>query len=124
MRLALAAVLALAATPAAADGSLTWGRPLDSAAGPNVLDLVRCEGGACAARVTFHNSHLKGFAFTRRFTLDMGGLPVAVTITEGEAMAPDEIAVTPPPGFAADPPRLVVEEDGTGIVTIRPLPMS
>ncbi len=122
MRYVLAALLL--ASPALAEDGLRWGTPIDPASGPNALRLIPCDGGACAAQVTFHNSQLRGAALTRRFTLEVAGLAVAVTVTEGELRAPDEIAVTPPPGFTAEPAHLAVEEDATGVVLIRPVPLS
>lgn len=123
MRL-LAVLILAAAPPALAEGRVTWGVPLDRAAGPNALEIVRCTEGGCAARVTFRNSQLRGPAFTRRFTVEGAGLAVTVTIIEGALRAPDEIAVTPPPVFIAEPPRLAVEEDGTGTILILAQPMS
>jgi hypothetical protein len=123
MRRLLPALLLVAAPAWAGDG-LSWGIPVPGSLGPNELHLVPCEDGGCAARLTFRNSQLRGAALVRRFTLEIGGLSVAVTVTEGELRAADEIAVVPPPGFTAEPARLSVEEDATGLVVIRPLPMS
>jgi hypothetical protein len=123
MRLALPALL-LAASQATAGGDLRWGIPVEGSRGPNELHLAACEEGDCAFRLTFRNTQLRGAALTRRFTVEIRGLSVAVTVTEGELRAADEIAVTLPPGFTAEPARLAVEEDATGVVVIRLLPMS
>jgi hypothetical protein len=122
MRLAL--VLALIAGPVFAEPSVRWGIPLERSGGPNELSLTRCEGGGCFAQVTFRNSQLRGMALTRSFSLDLDGFKVGVTVIDGELREPEQVVVTAPPGYYAEPSRLMVGEDAAGIVAIVAMPMS
>jgi hypothetical protein len=122
MRLALA--LALLTSPALAESSTHWGIPLERAGGPNELRLARCEEGACFAQVTFHNSQLRGMALTRSFALELDGFKVSVTIIDGQLREPEQVVVTVPPGFYAEPSKLMVDEDAAGVVNIVAMPMS
>lgn len=118
-------VLALCLVPglAAAGPDQSWGRAVDGRPVPSELHLRRCATG-CAAEVTFRNRHLWGPALTRRFTLEIEGLSVAVTVTDGESAAPDLMRVEPPPGYLAEPSELAVDEDAVGVIRLQPLPMS
>ena len=48
----------------------------------------------------------------------------AVAVTMGDGESPDIMTVSPPPGFEAAPPSVEVDEDSTGRIEIRYLPMS
>jgi hypothetical protein len=122
-RLLLLSLLCLAPGLATAGPDQLWGRAVDGRPGPSELHLRRCESG-CAVEVTFLNRHLWGPALTRRFVLELDGIEVAVTVADGESMAPDRIVVEPPPGYVAEPSALDVDEDATGIVRLQPIPMS
>jgi hypothetical protein len=122
MRLALA--LLVVASPAFAETSINWGIPLERSGGPNELRLSRCDNGACFAQVTFQNSQLRGMALARSFALDLDGFKVSVSVVDGELRAPERFAVTPPPGFTAEPSELTVGEDEAGIISIVAMPMS
>jgi hypothetical protein len=122
--LRLAVLLTLLAGPVLAESDVRWGIPLERSGGPNELSLTRCDGGACFAQVTFHNSQLRGMALTRSFALDLDGLSVGVTVIDGELRAPEQVVVTAPPGFYAEPSTLMVGEDTAGTVQIMAMPMS
>ena len=122
MRLALAFLVL--ASPALADTDVRWGIPLARSGGPNELRLSRCDGDACFAQVTFQNSQLRGMTLTRSFALDLDGFKVSVTVVDGELRAPERFAVTPPPGFTAEPSELTVGEDEAGTISIVAMPMS
>lgn len=108
---------------ATADPHLAWGTPLDRAQGPCELQLRRCDDG-CFAEVAFLNRHLQGQALARRFALSLDGLEVVVTIEDGTLRAPDRFSVVPPPGLLAEPSFLDVDEDATGVIVLRPMPVS
>lgn len=52
------------------------------------------------------------------FTLEIDGLAVDVRVEINASGADDLITVTPPPGFMAVPPSLLVPEDGGGRIDI------
>ena len=119
----IAMALCLAPAVAGARPDLRWDIPLDPAQGPSELRLDRCDDG-CFARVSFLNRHLHGPALARRFTLDLQGLEVLVTVEDGALREPERFTVIPPPGFTAEPATLAVDEDATGVIALVPLPMS
>lgn len=114
----LLAALALAAAEARAEERLAWGVPATEA-GPSVVELRRCapdEG--CFARVLFLNTLVDGRPDLVAHPLDMGGFVVLVSVLIQGHTIPDEMAVTPPPGFRAIPARIDAEEGATVEVLI------
>lgn len=108
-----AIALACLAAPVASEPRHEW----DGSA----LELSRCPDADCFV-VTFYNVvSLPIGPFD--VTLDLDGFVVVVTYRGQYDIEPDAIAVVPPPGWAAEPAELVVEDGGSGTVVIRPVPM-
>lgn len=76
--------------------------------------------GEAVAEVVFKNdfAHNTGIEF---HTLTIPGLSVTLEMRVGNGDVPDEMFVTPPEGFIAVPPAVVVPEKETGRVLIVPL---
>ena len=108
---------------ASAGPDVSYGVAFEVGGQPSALHLGYCQT-ACFAEVRFKNTYLYGGAFTRRFPLDLDGLAVTVTIVDGQGMLPEVFSVTPPPGFIAEPAEVPVEEDGSGVIALYPMPMS
>lgn len=121
----LLAALLLAAAPAWADGtpsagaeSQVWGATASRA----VVWLERSQDHP--ATVVFENRLTIGNPDEMAFTLAIEGMSVLVAVTMGDGENPDVMTVSPPPGFEAAPPSVEVDEDSTGRIEIRYLPMS
>lgn len=70
------------------------------------------------AEVVFLNTELHDLP-SETFDLTLGDLTVSVTITPDRAYGqPDHFTVTPPPGFFAIPPELIVPENAAGRIVI------
>lgn len=70
------------------------------------------------AEVVFLNTELHDLP-SETFDLTLGDLTVSVTITPDRANGqPDRFTVTPPPGFIAIPPELIVPENAAGRIVI------
>lgn len=70
------------------------------------------------AEVVFLNTELHDLP-SETFDLTLGDLTVSVTITPDRAYGqPDRFTVTPPPGFIAIPPELIVPENAAGRIVI------
>ncbi|WP_210527954.1 hypothetical protein [Rubellimicrobium arenae] len=119
----LIAALALWPSLALAGPDLSYGVALDGRHDASELHLAHCAAG-CFAQVTYVNRFLRGDAWTRQFTLDLDGLSVGVTITDGTGASPERVAVTAPPGFYAEPAEIEVNEDADGVIALYPIPMS
>ena len=52
-------------------------------------------------------------------TLDVGGVQIGVTWHHLPGDVPDEIEITPPPGYVVDRPRVVVPENDETTVRVR-----
>ena len=120
----LAALCLLAApawsegAPSAGAGSQVWGVTASRA----VVWLERSEEHP--ATVVFENRLTVGNPDEMAFTLAIDGMSVLVAVTMGDGENPDVMTVSPPPGFEAAPPSVEVDEDSTGRIEIRYLPMS
>lgn len=123
MRSCLAVLVALWPALVAAGPELSYGVAYEPGGKVSQLHLSRCET-ACFAQVSFENRFLWGGAWTREFHLDLDGLRVGVTIVDGEGLAPEVFSVQPPLGYIAEPAALSVEEDGSGVIALYPMPMS
>lgn len=70
------------------------------------------------AEVVFHNLNVHS-VLAEEFTLTLGDITVGVLFERDITYsADDRFTVTPPAGFIAVPPALVVPENGTGIILI------
>ena len=69
------------------------------------------------AEVFFANENIHPLA-AEEFTLTLDGLTVSVRVDRGLGMLPDTMTVTPPPGYIAWPPEIVVPEGGAGTILI------
>ena len=69
------------------------------------------------AEVHFVNdiTHQRG---SETFTVELDGLPVEVEYRMNTHGADDTMTVTPPAGYVAEPPEIVVPEGGAGVVLI------
>lgn len=123
MRTCLPILVALWPALAVAGPDLTYGVAYEPGGEASQLHLSRCEA-ACFAQVSFDNRFLWGGAWTRRFSLDLNGFEVTVTIVDGEGLAPEMFSVEPPPGYVAEPASLPVEENESGIIALYPMQMS
>ena len=123
--LAALALLAWGLSPPpaeAAEDSYTWGV---GRTGPCVVVIEPCgDEPDCAAVVRFANRLVWGATDLPAATLTLDGLAVVVSVDQRDYRTPDVLVVTPPPGYRADPPVIGVEDDGEGVVVIRPVPMS
>ena len=123
MRTRLAVLVALWPALAVAGPELSYGVSYEPGGEVSQLHLTRCEV-ACFGQVSFENRFLWGGAWTRSFDVDLDGLQVSVTIVDGEGLAPEVFSVQPPPGYVAEPATLSVEENGSGVIALYPMPMS
>lgn len=69
------------------------------------------------AEVIFSNHDIHVF-FIETFTLTHDGITVDVMVEINASGADDRMTVTPPPGFIAVPPELLVPENGAGRILI------
>lgn len=106
----LIATLALT-LPAAAQDTAMW-------AGTG-CQLVPVTGSAEVAQLRCRNVLNSTSPFTEG-TLTAGGLDVGLSILHTPGGIPDEFTVTPPIGFVAVPPVLVLGEGAAGVVAIVP----
>ena len=129
MRTAL--LLMLLPTLAAAQDAtrFEWGVPVEGSA-PSVLSLEHCDL-PCVAVVRFDNTLVTsgrrsgiGFPLPMRTTLAIAGVVMAVTVENGTGMVPDLMQVSPPPGYAAEPRKVLVADNTSGRVRVVLVPMS
>ncbi len=114
----LALLLALWPSWAGAQTSHAWG---DGDTGPCRVEIRPCAGD-CAAEIVFANRLVVGPGVVEA-TLALPGLTVAVRVDTERQDVPDVLVVTPPVGFYADPPSLIVGEGETAIIRVRPVPV-
>lgn len=121
----LLAALVLAAGPALADGAPSAGAESQGWGATSSRATVRLErSGEHPATVVFENRLTVGNPDEMAFTLAIEGMSVLVAVSMGDGDDPDVMTVSPPPGFEASPPSVEVDEDSTGRIEIRYLPMS
>lgn len=101
----------LLALPAQAQDAAYWG-------GTGCV-LVPVEGQAHIAEARCINL-LTGYQPWTEADITAGGLTVHLSVLHGPDRVPDQFVVTPPDGFVAVPPVLVLDEDQTGVVRIIP----
>lgn len=103
---------ALLAAPAFAD-ACQWGNSIKSEAVGSTTD----DGGA----VTIHNRLTCCHDNVTVCSMPIDGVgDVTVEWSHGAGDIPDEIEVTPPFGWRAEPPAIVVPEGGAAIINILP----
>jgi hypothetical protein len=107
---ALLLSLALAA-PAAAQDAAFWGG--------TGCKMVQVAGLAHVAEVRCRNVETTGAAFNEGAML-AGDLVAHVAILHGPGDVPDQFIITPPEGFVAVPPVLVLDEWTEGVAVILP----
>jgi hypothetical protein len=121
------AALLLALWPAlgSAEGPthVVWGNPVEGS-GPSALSLEACDL-PCVAVVRFDNTlvtHGTGDGIGApplvRATLAIPGVAMAVTVEAGGGLTPDLLKVLPPPGYAAEPREVLVEDNASGRVRV------
>ena len=121
------AALFLALWPAlgSAEGAthVAWGVPVEGS-GPSALSLETCDL-PCVAVVRFDNTLVtggKGGGIGApplvRATLAIPGVAMAVTVETGGGLTPDLLKVLPPPGYAAEPDEVLVEDNTSGRVRV------
>jgi C4-dicarboxylate-specific signal transduction histidine kinase len=69
------------------------------------------------AEVTFQNRDIHPLQ-VERFTVELDGLAVGLVLELNTSGADDLLTVTPPPGYYADPPQVVVPENSAVTVLI------
>ncbi len=69
------------------------------------------------AEVTFQNRDIHPLQ-VERFTVELDGLAVGLVLELNTEGADDLLTVTPPPGYYADPPQVVVPENSAVTVLI------
>ena len=79
----------------------------------------------CVAVVRFDNTlvtHGKGDGIGTpplvRATLAIPGVAMSVTVEAGGGLTPDLLKVLPPPGYAAEPREVLVEDNASGRVRV------
>lgn len=107
MRLVLSALIL--ALPAQAQDAAYWG-------GTGCV-LVPVEGQAHIAEARCVNL-LTGYQPWTEADMTAGGLTVHLSVLHGPDRVPDEFTVTPPDGFVAVPPVLVLDEDQVGTILL------
>jgi hypothetical protein len=126
-----AALLPLLWPSLAAAGDATrfvWGVPVDGSK-PSMLSLEPCDR-PCVAVVRFDNTlvTLGGQAgidaSVIRAQMALDGVPLAVRVEVGGGLTPDRLAVLPPPGFAAQPREVLVDDNASGRVRVVLAPTS
>jgi hypothetical protein len=108
----LAIALCAAAAPALADDCRWGGAPYSTA---NVAPDG--EGGAV---ITFWNGLTPPNPFDAPCHVPFGEGEIVIEWEHGPGMLPDTGFVTPPEGYIAIPPYVVIEEEDTGTVRIVP----
>ncbi|MBP1805313.1 hypothetical protein [Rubellimicrobium aerolatum] len=106
-----------------------WGVPVAGST-PSAVSLEPCDL-PCLAVVEFDNtlvttgqgSRVGGPAVVRT-TLTSTGLTVDVTVETGIGLAPDLMQVRPPPGYAAQPSEMPVDDGASGRVWVGLAPTS
>ena len=73
------------------------------------------------ADVVFSNQMTWGHPMDLWFELDLGELAVDIMVRHGNGSAADLLIVEPPPGYAAYPPTLPVEDNQEGRIAILPI---
>ncbi len=106
-----------------------WGMPVEGS-GPSLLALEPCSL-PCIVVVRFDNTLVtSGKPLPAAAppvvstTLAIPDLAVAVTVRSGVGMAPDLMQVRPPPGFAAEPREVLVDDNTKGHVRVFRAPTS
>lgn len=84
--------------------------------GPARVELVPTLRGYA---VIYRNSMVKSLTI-EKWTLDLPGITVAGVIAARDAALPDDLIVTPPPGWWCDPCAVTVEENDVGSVDLWP----
>ncbi|MBP1804783.1 hypothetical protein [Rubellimicrobium aerolatum] len=119
----------LALWPALAEAQdvtrFAWGAPVNGSA-PSGLSLEPCHL-PCVAVVRFDNTLVTTGASLDvpvRATLAISGLRMLVTVENGMGLTPDLLRVRPPPGTAAEPHEVLVDDNATGRVRVVLAPTS
>lgn len=109
-RLAILASLVLT-LPAAAQDTASWGGTgctLVPVTGEEYVAVVNCTN-----RLTHYQPWTEG-------DMTAAGMTVHLSVLHGPAEIPDTFTITPPSGFVAVPPVLVLDEDTRGAVRVMP----
>jgi len=113
LAIALIAALPVAAycLPARAQDTAAWGRMPQF-----VVQLV--PGRYCDAEIHAQNRVTGGLMSPTFATLRLDNLAVLVRVDHADGDLPDTVTVTPPEGWIAVPPSIVLQEDQAGIIEI------
>lgn len=84
--------------------------------GPARVELMQTQRGYA---VVYRNTIVKSLTI-EKWTLDLPGLTVAGVVASGDEMIPDDLIVTPPPGWWCDPCAVTVPENDVGQVDLWP----
>ena len=104
--------LAALALPAAAQDSAWWET--------TGCQLVPVHGEAWVAEVICRNELTSMTSPDVSAALSIDGLTVQLAVAQTLGRTPDSFMVTPPDGFVADPPVLVLDEGTVGVVRVLP----
>jgi hypothetical protein len=104
--------LALVSSPAIADPAIhVWG------AGHSSVQLRPSKAPGAIAEVEFANELVHANQ-AETFQLSLGGFAITVDMQHGPGAAPDLMTVTPPEGYIAVPPSVLVPEGASRVITI------
>jgi hypothetical protein len=108
----LAAKIIVLALPAAAQDSAFWQQ--------TGCTLVPVQGAAWVAELRCQNFLTDMTPPVVTADLHIDGLAVHLSLAQTFGREPDSFTVTPPDGFVAIPPVLVLDEEARGVVLIPP----
>ncbi|MFC5567068.1 hypothetical protein ACFPOC_11690 [Rubellimicrobium aerolatum] len=103
----------------------TWGAPVEGST-PSTLSLEPCDL-PCVAVVRFDNTLVTSglsLATPVRAVLTASSLKMVITVENGIGLTPDLLRVRPPPGTAAEPGEILVDDNATGRVRVVLMPTS
>ena len=106
-----------------------WGTPVADST-PSVVSVEPCEP-PCVALVRFDNTLIMSGLLSgppvpvpMHADLSLRGLPIAVTVEQGTGQLPDLLRVRVPPGYAAEPAEVLVQDNASGSLRVVLAPTS